>query len=172
MFSANACNSPYKGFDVLYGALKMVKDKKKYFILMVGNSEKTGIEHIYECKYMGYVQDDCTMNELYSMSDVLIVPSRAENFPCTILESMAAGTPVIATRTGGIVEQIDDRTGWMFDVGDSQKLAEIVNSLPDKREELDNMRVQCREKAVTYFSEEDMLKKYYELYKQEAGKYE
>ncbi len=170
MFSANACDSPYKGFDVLCSALKMIKDKEKYFILMVGNGEKREIEHIYECKYMGYVQNDSIMNELYSMSDVLIVPSRAENFPCTILESMAAGTPVIGSRTGGIVEQIDDKTGWVFDVGDSQQLAEIISSLPDKK--LDDMHVRCREKVLTFFSDKDMLKKYYELYEQEAGKYE
>jgi len=47
-----------------------------------------------------------------------------------VLEGMASGKPVIATRVGGIVEIINDGVdGFLFNPGDSQALAEIVSSL-------------------------------------------
>ncbi len=104
------------------------------------------------------------MNELYSLSDVFIIPSRAENFPCTILESLASGTPVIASDVGGIAEQIDADTGWLFDMGNAERLAEIIDALPDNKGRLHIMNGRCRKRAEDSFSEEKMLKEYYQLY--------
>ena len=62
--------------------------------------------------------------------DVLAVPSRTEGTPLTVLEAMAAGTPVVATRVGGIPEQV--RHGYealLVDPGDPVALAEAVAGL-------------------------------------------
>ena len=113
---------------------------------------------------MGYIDDDEQMKELYNAADVFILPSRAENFPCSVLESMASGTPVIGSRAGGIVEQIDVQTGWLFDVGDSQQLADIINRLWDEKDRFSDMGIQCRERVINLFGEDQMLRKYNELY--------
>ncbi len=164
MFAANSISSSYKGAEVLEKALEMINEKEKYELIIVGKDEKKSFQSLFQCHYFGYIDSDDKMNELYNLADVFVLPSKAENFPCTVLESMAAGTPVIGSRAGGIVEQIDDETGWMFDVGNSQQLAEIINDLPNKRKEMSDMSIQCRKKIVNFFSENKMIKQYYELY--------
>lgn len=164
LFAANNTDSPCKGGDILESALAKVKRKEKYELVIVGNAGHFSFDNDYVCHYMGYIQSDDKMNELYSLSDVFIIPSRAENFPCTILESLASGTPVIASDVGGIAEQIDADTGWLFDMGNAERLAEIIDALPDNKGRLHIMNGRCRKRAEDSFSEEKMLKEYYQLY--------
>ena len=49
--------------------------------------------------------------------DVLVVPSRAEGWPVVILEALARGVNVVATRTGGIPEALGG-LGWLVDEGE------------------------------------------------------
>ncbi len=164
MFAPSSMKNPYKGIEVLENALKLVKRKENYELVIVGDRKHINIEKEYICHYMGYVNDDKKMNDLYNLSDVFLLPSYAENFPCSVLESMAAATPVIASRTGGIVEQIDDETGWLFDMGDAKQLAYIIDRLVDKKDKLSVMGAKCRRKAEKYFSEEKMVHDYMNLY--------
>ncbi len=65
---------------------------------------------------MGIVEDSEKLAQIYSAADVMAVPSMLENFPNTILESMACGTPVVAFSAGGIPDIIDHReNGFLAD---------------------------------------------------------
>lgn len=59
----------------------------------------------------------------------LVVPSICyENFPITVAEAFAAGTPVIASRLGALAEIVEDgRTGWLVDPGDPAALAAAID---------------------------------------------
>jgi len=65
------------------------------------------------------------VRDVYAAFDVTVVPSiLPEPFGCVVMESMAAGTPVIGSRCGGIPEQImDGITGLLFTPGDENELA-------------------------------------------------
>lgn len=165
MFSVNQWDNPYKGVHILYDALEQIENKENYFLLLLGNKGKIQIEDGYECKNMGYIQGDDVMNELYSVADVFVMPSLAENFPCSILESLASGTPVIASTVGGIPEQIDGSTGWLFEAGNAHQLAGILVDISEQRNRLGEMCIKCRERIETCFTEEKMLREYRELYK-------
>ena len=72
---------------------------------------------------MGYVNDDERKRIIYSASDLFLITSVAENYPNMVIESMACGTPAVGFRTGGIVEQIEDRvTGSLAQIGDVDAL--------------------------------------------------
>ena len=70
------------------------------------------------------------LDEVYSLTDIQIVPSRYEAFGRVIVEGMLRGLPVIATNTGGIPEIIQDqKTGILIDVREPEVLAEAVIEL-------------------------------------------
>jgi teichuronic acid biosynthesis glycosyltransferase TuaC len=58
--------------------------------------------------------------------DMLCLPSRSEGCPNVVVEALASGRPVIATRVGGIPELVDDRSGILVPFGDSSKLASAI----------------------------------------------
>lgn len=164
MFAASQLNNPYKGIQTLVSALENVKNKSRYALLICGKGDSLPINKEYIIYNMGYIEDDIKMSELYALSDVFILPSVAENFPCTILESMACGTPVIASRVGGVAEQIDEHTGWMFDVGDRGQLKVIIERFQRDEGLCKAMANRCREKIINMYSEEKMLQEYKKLY--------
>ncbi len=65
--------------------------------------------------------------ELFSAGDASLLSSAWENFPHTVVESLAVGTPVIATRTGGVAEVLDDGVnGLVVEPGDVDALAAAI----------------------------------------------
>jgi glycosyltransferase involved in cell wall biosynthesis len=68
--------------------------------------------------------------ELLAGADVFVLPSRSEGHPVSLLEAMAAGVPVVASRVGGVPEQIaDGATGLLVEPGDSAALAAALRRL-------------------------------------------
>ena len=156
--------SSYKGMDIILEALERLEDKDRFSLVIFGNNEvKVGEE--YEYHYMGYINDEIKMRDIYSLGDVFILPSIAETFGCAITESFAVGTPVIASNVGGISEQIDKDTGWLFESGNVLNLVEMINAAFESRDKLEKMGQRCREKVEKFFSENQMIELHKELYK-------
>lgn len=62
-------------------------------------------------------------------ADVYVHPSRADTFPSGVLEALACGTAVVASRVGGIPEQVSEDTGVLVDPGDPMALASAIEAL-------------------------------------------
>ena len=72
-------------------------------------------------------------------ADLYVHPSRADTFPNGVLEALACGTPVVASRVGGIPEQVRNETGILVEPGDPAALAAAIESLladPSRRERM------------------------------------
>lgn len=165
LFAASNLNSQFRSFPHLLRALSLLKNKSDYCLVVLGNCDsEIQFDSEFMVLPMGYIRDEAVMNELYALSDVYVTPSLADNFPCTTVESYASGTPVIAFAAGGLVEQIDENTGWLAKPNDSYALAGAIEDAFSDRTRLNAMRVHCRKKAEELYSEELMLKKYEELY--------
>ncbi len=65
----------------------------------------------------------------YKFSDFTCLPSYHEGLPNVLLESVACGTPVVASKVGGIPEIINDKNGRLVDAGDIVSLKESVSDV-------------------------------------------
>jgi len=86
-------------------------------------------------RLLGFQQGEALAG-LIAGARAIVVPSEFyENAPLSVLESYAAGKPVIGSRIGGIPELVDEeRTGWLFEAGDADALTALlrrVQSMPD-----------------------------------------
>ena len=66
--------------------------------------------------------------EAFSMARIVVVPSRAEAMPYIVLEALAAGKPLIATRVGGIPEVLGEESTALALPGEPQDLSRIMTS--------------------------------------------
>lgn len=164
LFSANGVENPYKGFVYLKKALEMIVEKEKYALLVVGNKSNEKVDLPYDIYDLGYITDAKVMNEIYASADLFVLPSMADVFPFTVLESMASGTPVLAFKTGGIPEEVVEEVGWLIPRGDSNALADKMKFIFDDDKELKDKTAKCRLYVEENFAEDIMLHNYKMLY--------
>lgn len=96
---------------------------------------------------------------LYQISDVTVLPSlHSEPFGRTIVESMACGTPVVASRTGGITEILTGEfASMLFDPGNPQDLAETLNSVLHSKNLDFQLSAKCRQHILDNFNVDRMV---------------
>ena len=120
-------------------------------------------------RILGYRPD---VLEIMSCSDVLALPSVADSFPLAVLEAMAVGLPVVATRSGGAAELIiDGATGVLVPVGEPAALGAAIAELladPDKRRA---MGERAALRARTFFTRARFVRNFEKLFAElaEAG---
>jgi D-inositol-3-phosphate glycosyltransferase len=137
---------PIKGIDVLLqAATKLPDDQSSPLFVFVGGdldsagepagplaqiaaqARELGIAN--SCRFVGSQPQD-RLPLFYSAADVVAVPSRYESFGLVAVEAMACGTPVVASRVGGLTFTIDDEeTGLLVPYGDPDALAEGLRKL-------------------------------------------
>lgn len=80
-------------------------------------------------RWLGFRRD---VSSLLALSDLLVLPTREEGFPNTLLEAMALGVPVVTTPVDGIPELIDDGVhGLLLPPGDADAFARSIRALLD-----------------------------------------
>ncbi len=88
--------------------------------------ERAALERLGHARFVGPLSRPAVL-ELFRAGDASLVSSSWENFPHTVVESLAVGTPVIATRTGGVAEVVrDGENGLLVEPGDVEALAEAI----------------------------------------------
>lgn len=107
LFVAQAVTDRRKGLDVLDAALGRLAPRNDVLILVVGDGTFpfTGG---WPARHIGPVADPAALARLYALADLTVVPSREDNLPNTVLESLASGTAVLGSRIGGIADMITD----------------------------------------------------------------
>ncbi|MCE1275008.1 MAG: glycosyltransferase family 4 protein, partial [Chlorobiales bacterium] len=98
--------------------------------------------------------------------DALVVPSRFEGFGLSAVEAMSASKPVIAARTGGLMEIIEDGySGLLYEIEDFSALARLMLLLIDDAANYRKLSVNARKRALD-FDVEVYSKKIQNLYNQ------
>jgi glycosyltransferase involved in cell wall biosynthesis len=123
--------TPQKGWDVLLeAAARLTAVRDDLFWLLVGDgplraalTRRAGDLGVRAC-FAGARAD---MADVLGCADVVVLASRSEGLPFTLLEAMALGKPVVATRVGGVPEVVEDgRSGRLVPPQDPAALASAV----------------------------------------------
>lgn len=79
-------------------------------------------------RFAGWASGAQTLDAMRAAA-LVVLPSYAEGLPIVLMEAMAIGKPVVATRIAGIPELVEDgRTGWTVEPGDSEALATAISA--------------------------------------------
>ncbi len=152
---------PFKGVDILLRAVACLKRKDLRLLILGGGSEGDGevaqlralsVELGIEDKvtFLGTVKHG-KMPLFYSAADVCVVPSYHESFSLVALEASACGTPVVASRVGGLATIIKDgETGYLVGEPSPAAFARRLELLLDNDELRQRMGDSARSSAIQY----------------------
>jgi len=167
-----------KGVDVLLRALKLLHDRGR----------KASLSLIGEGHYKSYRRDQAALYDLVDElslgehvhflgkqplgelvramqeSTLLILPSRAESLGMVLVESLACGTPVVATRCGGPEDIVTDAVGRLVDPDDPEALADGIASVLERRASFEPAAL--REYALTRFGVDAVTSRLQDVYAQ------
>jgi len=163
--------SPVKDHELFVAAAyELLRRRADVHFLMVGDGPRAGaIEKLIdkggarEC--FTRVSTTSELPDLYALMDVSVLCSRVEGFPNAVLESMAAGKPVVATSVGGICELIrDGETGRLVATRNAADFAEAVASVLDDPEGGRATGRRAAAEVAQRYSVEAMVDAYRRLY--------
>ena len=121
--------------------------------------DREGLEE--SIRLLGWRRD---VPAIMAAMDVFVLMSAHEGFPLTVLEAMAAGVPVVATRVDGCIEIIEEtRAGVLIERGDIEGGATAVVRLLNDRGRLEQMGRRAR-KGVARWNFDSMCERYKEVY--------
>jgi len=119
---------------------------------------------------LGHVPDERLLASGYREARALVLPSDYEAFGLVLLEAMAQGTPVIASRVGGIPEIVEDgRTGLLVPAGSPRELAEAIGRLWDDPELGQRLGEAGRTTVVPRYTWEAVAASVETVYREVAG---
>ncbi len=175
---------PRKGLPVILEAMSLVLRRIPNALLLAvggvpkwlgsGNSWKDLEEAIRSkgigasVRLLGQIQHN-VLPSFYSLADVFVMPSYYEAFPKVVLEAMACEAPVVATRTGGIPEIVDEGVnGLLFEPGNATDLADKIIDLLKDSTSAQKMGVEGRRRVMASFTWEQTAKNILKAYQMVA----
>ena len=165
------------GADVLVDAAPAIlaREPRARFLVVGEGAERRALER--RCRelgledvvrWAGYRTD---VRELLPACDVFVLPTREDAFPTAVLEAMAAGLPVVASRVGGIPEMVEGSvTGVLVPTGSPARLAEAVAGLLSDRRRAHGLGVAGRRRAREAFSTDAWLARLEGVYGRALGR--
>ena len=168
-----ATSDENKGFGLLRQALAALPRQVagKECMLVVFGAQRLDLPDLnIEVRFMGTLTDDIALSVLYAAADVMVVPSRQENLPNTIMEAMACGTPAVAFRTGGIPDLIEHQhSGYLAEPFDTGDLARGIAWTLEQSGLDSGLGSLCRQKVETEFAIDVVTARYVKLYSELSG---
>jgi len=165
--------APYKGLDTLVRSIKELRSCGKDLRCIIIGQDFGYRSHLESIISKLEIKDLIQIKEfeiqenllrIYGSAIVTVLPSTSEGFPLTLVESMACGTPFIATPVGVIPELVQlSKAGLLVQIGDTKNLAQTINNLLINKAHWSEMSRNGKQFAKN-FTWEDIAKKYYAAY--------
>jgi glycosyltransferase involved in cell wall biosynthesis len=156
-----------KGCGELLEAAKQLRDQFKIQFYFLGTGEQKGDLERYRERsrdlrlpnvhFPGYVSGDQKAEQL-RQGDLFVLPSRADNFPISLLEAMSYGLPVVVSNVGAMEEVVSEENGIVIPPRDTEALVDAIEFMhlhPERREEMgrNNMRTVTDQYSASQYIE-------------------
>ncbi len=170
MFAAQSLADPRKGGDLLLKALQSLPEslKQETILLTFGSSGETITKELgMQAMNLGYVQSDRLKSIAYSAADLFVFPTRADNLPLVLQESMACATPMVSFNVGGVPDLVRPGiTGYLAEPENATELSTGIVELLEDVTLRECMNRHCREITIKEYSLELQAQRYIDLYRQ------
>jgi sugar transferase (PEP-CTERM/EpsH1 system associated) len=157
-----------KAFDILVKGGSELSDKLRLVIVGDGPLFADLERQVYDLgldEKVWLAGDRKDIPALLRSMDVFALPSLGEGISNTVLEAMATGLPVVATRVGGNPELVDDQnTGALVPVGNSEELARVLLDIANDKDKLSAMGAAGLLKVEKQFHWDITVAKYLAVY--------
>lgn len=155
----------YKGTDILLQAFaSLVKTFPNSTLEIVGDgeelynlkllSEKLGVSE--KIVFSGTKNREGIKQSLHNC-DCFVLATLFDNFPLVALEAISTGTPIIGTKSGGLVDIINEENGYLCEVNDSASIADAMQKTIENFDKFNPRNI--RENAVALYSKVAVGKK-------------
>ena len=169
LFGADSLKDQRKGGDLLLKTLQQLPQflKSETVLLTFGNGSETITSELgMRTTNLGYINSDRLKSIAYSAADLFIFPTRADNLPLVLQESMACGTPMVSFDIGGVPDLVRHMvTGYLAKPEDVKDFCKGIVMLLEDDQLRQTMSANCRTIALAEYSLELQAKRYIELYK-------
>jgi glycosyltransferase involved in cell wall biosynthesis len=139
-----------KGADLLAEIARLtykVDQSVRFLVVGPGDPKEFGLEKLPNIICTGRIPPSDVL-AIYRHCDIFMLPSRSEGRPNALLEAMASGVPVVATRLPGVLEVVTDQSGILVDIEDMSALAEGICRLAKDRSRRKAMGQKARERIA------------------------
>ncbi len=133
-----------KGFDCLFDALRIIKQQINIKLDICGRGNVDLIQKMAygldDVQFQGFV-DNRKMTELYNDADFIVLPSKHEGYPLSLIEACGKSIPIIASRVGSIPEVYENSSaGLLFNANNADELSKCILLAYSESEEAYNKR--------------------------------
>jgi D-inositol-3-phosphate glycosyltransferase len=178
--------APVKGIDILLTAIRLLSGRlnnlKVYFIGSLSGSfdgqdsyvdtyARSMVESARDLpvSFLGFISNrDTRFRQYIASADLSVVPSRLEPQGLVVLESLAMGTPVIGSNTGGIPDMVTPDVGYLFPPADPVALAACISDAYDNPQRLRNMYLSARARVQAGYSWDSIADRYLAAFSHET----
>lgn len=115
-----------KGADIFWQVTRLLKDRE--FLAVKGGY---GNQNIRTSENVQILENTGNMKSVYAQTRVFFMPSKYESWGRAAVEAMASGIPVVASKTPGLIESVDNG-GLFAQAGDVNAFARLIKSLDDE----------------------------------------
>jgi glycosyltransferase involved in cell wall biosynthesis len=154
---------PIKRVDRFLRVAARLADREDVCFLVVGDGElRQSLRTLPEARalgerltWTGFRRD---MPDVCFASDVVALTSDNEGTPVSLVEALAAGTPVVSTNVGGVASVVrDGQTGLLASADDEQGLADAIARLLDNPQLAERLSAEGRRHALQSFAQERLV---------------
>ena len=163
LFVSETVKNHRKGFDILQKAISNVDwSKWNIQVVTIGNVHELNTDS-HHVKNFGPIKDEILLSLLYSSADCFIMPSREDNLPNVMLESLACGTPVVAFSNGGMLDVIqDDVNGKLVMEQTPETLAAAIFNVLENSDNYNSQNI--RSYIALNFNDRLQVERYLSIY--------